>query len=68
MRGWRAMSRCAVVKPRVPTSEQSRDNASAKDGSERLFNAMAVQIERLARRKRVPFDHAAVMAQNGVWL
>ncbi len=48
--------------------EQARHEFDARDGSERLFNAMALSIERLARAKRVSFDEAAVMAQNGVGL
>lgn len=38
----------------------------ARDGSERLFNAMARPIERLARKHGRSFDDAAVMAHNGV--
>lgn len=40
----------------------------AKDGSERLFNAMARVIERIARRTGRSFDEAAIMAQNSVGL
>ncbi len=51
--------------PGIPTGEAAARRAAA-DGSERLFNAMAIPIERIARRKNVSFDDACIMAQNCV--
>ncbi len=66
----RLMTNCATregsFKPAPPTAEMLDAAQLAQAASERLFNAMARPIERLARKQNRSFDDAAIMAQNGV--
>ncbi len=61
-----AKERYECVKASSGTGERQMSALAAQDGSQRLYNAMATVIDRLAHRKNVTFNEACVMAQNCV--